>query len=254
MLLACWVQSVRANRDHWNRTSGVYQADHDPRIGAQPRLWGCFYLPDAALGGVMGEVTGLRVLELGCGAGQWSRSLAGEAGLLVGFDLSEAQLAAARAGMGPHHYHLVQGAAQQLPFADNVFDLAFCDHGGLSWASPRLAIPEAARVLRPGGRLVFNTASPWLHACYDEPTDRVTDQLRSDYFGQYSIPEEHGATSYTDTYGGWLRTLRMAGLVVDDLIEPRPDPDARSGYYAFTPPDWASRWPTEALWVAHKPT
>ena len=34
--------------------------------------------------------------------------------------------------MGSHAYHLVQGAAQQLPFADNVFDLAFCDHGGLS--------------------------------------------------------------------------------------------------------------------------
>ena len=58
------MKSVRANRNHWNRTSGVYQADHDPPIGAQPRLRGCFYLPDAALDGVIGEVTGLRVLEL----------------------------------------------------------------------------------------------------------------------------------------------------------------------------------------------
>ncbi|MBV9139827.1 MAG: hypothetical protein JO115_02695 [Pseudonocardiales bacterium] len=41
---------------------------------------------------------------------------------------------------------------------------------------------------------------------------------------------------------------------LDDLIEQRPDPDARTDYYAFTPPDWASRWPTKALWVAHKPT
>lgn len=248
------MESSQPNRDHWNRTSGVYQAEHDPQIGAQPRLWGCFSLSDAALGDVIGDAKGMRVLELGCGAGQWSRSLAGEVALLIGVDVSEAQLAAAKAGMGPSRYHLVQGAAEQLPFADATFDLVFCDHGGLSWASPRLAIPQTARVLRPGGRLVFNTASPWLHACYDERTDRVTDRLRNDYFGRYAIPEQHGATSYTDTYGGWLRTLRTAGLVVDDLIEPRPNPAARSSYHDFAPLDWASRWPSEALWVAHKPT
>ena len=71
------------------------------------------------------------------------------------------------AAMDPHHYHLVQGLAQQLPVHRQRLRLGVCDHGGLTWASPRLAIPEAARVLRPGGRLAFNTASPWLHACYE---------------------------------------------------------------------------------------
>ncbi len=244
--------SINANRDHWNRTSAAYQERSDPQIGAAPRLWGMYSIPDAELA-ALGEVTGLRVLELGCGGGQWSRSLAAEARRLVGFDLSDAQLAAARQAMGAVCYPLVQGAAQQLPFAAASFDLVFCDHGGLSWAPPDLVVPEAARVLRAGGRLIFNVASPWLEACYHEASDRVTTSLHRDYFGLGPIAEEDGATSYTLGYGDMIRTLRSAGLVIDDLIEPRPRPGVPSAYADCDPPDWACRWPCEALWVTHRP-
>ncbi|HEY5986954.1 MAG TPA: class I SAM-dependent methyltransferase [Streptosporangiaceae bacterium] len=245
------VTSPSANRKLWNRTSAEYQQRHNPQIGAAPRLWGMFSIPDAELG-ALGDVTGQRVLELGCGAGQWSRSLLEEAGQIVGFDLSEAQIGAARQAMRGR-YPLVQGAAQQLPFADSSFDVVLCDHGALSWAPPAEAVPEAARVLRGGGRLVFSIASPWLETCYDYAADRVTSSLRQDYFGLYAIPEEGGAASYTLTYGEWVRVLRSAGLVIDDLIEPRPGPQMRSTYLDFDPPDWASHWPCELLWVTHKP-
>jgi ubiquinone/menaquinone biosynthesis C-methylase UbiE len=65
--------TIRTNRQHWNQISRRYQADHDPQIGAAPRLWGMFAIPDSRLQ-ALGEITGQRVLELGCGAGQWSRS------------------------------------------------------------------------------------------------------------------------------------------------------------------------------------
>jgi ubiquinone/menaquinone biosynthesis C-methylase UbiE len=97
--------------------------------------------------------------------------------------------------MGTPRYPLVQGAAEHLPFADNSFDLVFCDFGGLSWAPPHLAVPQAARVLRRGGRLVFNVASPWFEACYDEATARVTTTLRQDYFGLHTIAEGDDARS-----------------------------------------------------------
>jgi SAM-dependent methyltransferase len=184
------------------------------------------------------------------------RSLAADAALVVGLDLSEAQLAAARAAAAGTRWHPVQGAAEHVPFAEAVFDLVFCDHGALSWAPPHLAVPEAARVLRPGGRLVFNTASPWLHVCYDEAADRVEDRLRQPYFGLHSIAEEEGdsgATSYVLGYGDWIRLLYGSGLVVEDLAEPRPGPGDRSGYWTFDPPGWPSRWPCEALWVARRP-
>ncbi len=243
--------SIQDNRRHWNLTSRAYQDDHNPQIGAAPRLWGMFAIPDAQLR-ALGDVTGKRVLELGCGAGQWSRALAAEGAVVVGFDLSEAQLAAAAQAMGATPYPLVQGAAEQLPFAAASFDVVFCDHGGLSWAPPHLAVAEAARVLRRAGRLVFNVTSPWFTACYDDHADQVTTRLQHDYFGLDAIAEEHGAATYQLTYGGWIRTLRGAGLTIDDLIEPRPDPGIHSGYTGTDPPDWARRWPAEMLWIARK--
>ncbi|MFD8941549.1 class I SAM-dependent methyltransferase [Streptomyces californicus] len=246
------MDSIPANRRLWNKISGDYQHEHDPRIGAAPRLWGMYSIPDTHLR-ALGDVVGKRVLELGCGAGQWSRALAAEGADVVGFDLAATQLAAASAAMGASRYRLVQGAAEQLPFATGSFDLVFCDFGGLSWAPPHLAVPQAARVLRPGGRLVFNVASPWFEACYDEPAGRVTTTLRQDYFGLYAIAEGDGATSYQLTYGDWVRVLRGAGLVIDDLIEPRPEPGTLNGYNETDPPDWAHRWPAELLWVTHKP-
>lgn len=129
------MESIPANRRLWNRISGAYQHEHDPRIGAAPRLWGMYSIPDAHLH-APGDVTGKRVLELGCGAGQWSRALAAEGATVVGLDLSEAQLAAAARAMGTVRPPLVQGAAEQLPFAADSFDLVFCDFGGLSWAPP----------------------------------------------------------------------------------------------------------------------
>jgi SAM-dependent methyltransferase len=244
--------SIQDNRRHWNLISRAYQDDHDPQIGAAPRLWGMFAIPDAQLR-ALGDVTGKRVLELGCGAGQWSRALAAEGAEVVGFDLSEAQLAAAAQAMGATPCPLVQGAAEQLPFAAASFDVVFCDHGGLSWAPPHLAVPEAARVLRRPGRLVFSVTSPWFTACYDDAADEVTTRLQHDYFDLGAIAEEHGAATYQLTYGGWIRTLRGAGLTIDDLIEPRPDPGTRSGYTETDPPDWACHWPAEMLWIARKP-
>lgn len=251
----CWsrrVDSIPANRRLWNRISSDYQHKHDPRIGAAPRLWGMYSIPDDHLH-ALGDVTGKRVLELGCGAGQWSRALAAEGATVVGLDLSEAQLSAAEGEMGAARYPLVQGAAERLPFAAGTFDLVFCDFGGLSWAPPHLAVPQAARILRHGGRLVFNVASPWFEACYDEAADRVTTTLRQDYFGLNTVAEGDGATSYQLTYGDWVKVLRGAGLVIDDLIEPRPEPGTPNGYNETDPPDWAHRWPAELLWVTHKP-
>lgn len=127
------MDSIPANRRLWNQISSAYQHKHDPQIGATPRLWGMYSIPDAHLH-ALGDVTGKRVLELGCGAGQWSRALAAEGATVVGLDLSEAQLAAAARAMGAARYPLVQGAAEQLPFAADSFDLVFCDFGGLNWA------------------------------------------------------------------------------------------------------------------------
>ena len=243
-----WEQ-VKANRRVWDRISSWYQQAHGPQIGRRPKLWGAWSVPEEELG-ALGPTTGLRALELGCGGAQWAGALAAEGAAAVGLDLSGEQLRAARARVPD--LPLVHAAAETLPFRSGSFDLVFCDHGALSWSNPRDTVPEAARVLVPGGRLVFNTASPWVRVCYDGSSDRVTANLRSSYFDLGALDEGDGARTYTLTYGAWTRVFRANGLVVEDLIEPQPAPNAPSSYYTCDPADWATRWPAETLWVTRK--
>jgi ubiquinone/menaquinone biosynthesis C-methylase UbiE len=243
--------SIRANRAYWNSISDEYQAIHDPQIGRAPKLWGAWSVPELEVN-ALGPVAGLKVLELGCGAARWAMALDAEGATVVGLDLSDRQLRAARSHSG--RLRLVQAAGETLPFGRDAFDLVFCDHGALSWANPHLAVPEVARVLVPGGRLVFNASSPWLRACYDERADRTTTTLHCSYFDVGPLAEGDGAHSYPLGYGQWIRLFRASGLSIEDLIELRPPPNARSTYFASAPPDWHHHWPAEMLWVTTKPT
>lgn len=242
--------TIAANRAHWNASSAAYQSEHDAVIGAAPKLWGVHAIPESTLR-ALGDVGGLDVLELGCGAAQWAGSLAADGAHIVGLDLSDEQLRAAR--VRHTSLPLVQSAAQSLPFVDAAFDLVFCDHGAISWSDPYVSVPEAARVLRSGGRLVFNVTSPFIEMCWDDSVGGPSTRLRADYFGIHAYAEGDGATSYTLGYGDWIRLFRASGLTVLDLIEPRPGADAAPNtYWSCDPPDWHRRWPGESIWVTRR--
>ncbi len=53
-------------------------------------------------------------------------------------------------------------------------------------------------------------------------------------------------------YSGWIALFHANDLVVEELIEPRPDPDAVSTYRDHEDRDWARRWPSESIWRARK--
>jgi ubiquinone/menaquinone biosynthesis C-methylase UbiE len=202
---------------------------------------------------VLGDVRDKDVLELGCGAAQWSILLARRGARPVGLDVSERQLAhAARlmvaAGV---RFPLVLADAEDLPLADRSFDVVFCDHGATSFTDPERTIPEAARVLRPGGLLAFNMASPLSFACWDDRGERLRPALVADYFGMRRWENaEH--VEYQLTYGEWIRLFRRCGLVVEDLVELRP-PEGATTTYDLAPLQWARRWPAENIWKARKP-
>jgi ubiquinone/menaquinone biosynthesis C-methylase UbiE len=123
--------------------------------------WGVWQLPESELQ-VLGEVRGKDVLELGCGAAQWSIALHRVGARVTGLDVSERQLEHARELMAEAaaEFPLVRASAESLPFGDASFDIVFCDHGAMTFADPFLTIPEAARILRPGGLLAFSTHTP----------------------------------------------------------------------------------------------
>lgn len=237
---------VASNRETWNRKSDSYQAQHGPQLNTRPLAWGVWAIPESEVG-ALGDVSGKSILELGCGAGQWSMFLAEAGARPVGLDLSERQLSAARRLMrGP--YPLVHADAQRLPFARASFDVVLSDHGAMSWADPFLTVPEVARVLRPGGRLVFNASTPWITVCWNG--EETTSELSETYFGLHRIDEGSGASTFVLGYGDWIRLLRRHGLSVVDLVELRPPEGATTAYQDYVAFEWARRWPAEAIWVA----
>jgi SAM-dependent methyltransferase len=242
----------RKNRAFWDADADAYQAAHSAQL-RDGRSWGVWAIPDAQVG-ALGDVRGLDVLEVGCGGAQWAIALAPDATTIVGLDQSRGQLHHALANIAntPARVPLVCASAESIPVRDMSFDLVFCDHGALSFCDPDRIVPECARALRPGGRLVFNHATLLHSLCYDAVADRQGDRLLAPYHGAHVFDWSEGTFDFHRTYGGWIRLFRDQGLVVDDLIELVPPSDATTTYPDFVPVEWASRWPAEEIWVTRK--
>ncbi len=243
---------VRKNRRYWDGASDEYQSLHGRQLNRFDRAaWGVWSIPESSVR-ALGPVRGLDVLEYGCGGAQWSIWLARQGARVVGLDLSARQLSHARrlvvrAGV---RVRLVQADAERAPFADGSFDLVMCDHGAMTFADPVRTVPEAARLLRPGGRLVFNMASAFHFVCWDDDADGVGEALRRDYFGMRRWDE--ASVDFQLPYGEWIRLFRLSGFGVEDLIELRPPANARTSYPWFAPLAWARRFPAENVWVLRR--
>src|SRR5207302_9416627 len=123
--------------------------------------WGISGIREDELGTRLGDVRGLDVIELGCGTAYFSARLAKRGARPVGVDPTPAQLATARSMQDATgiRFPLVEARGERVPLPDASFDLALSEYGASLWADPKLWVPEAARLLRPGGRLVFMTNS-----------------------------------------------------------------------------------------------
>jgi SAM-dependent methyltransferase len=247
---------ARRNRAFWDGYAAEYQDLHREQLAPPEPAWGMWQLPERELR-ILGDVTGRDVLELGCGAAQWAIMLAQRGARMVGLDNSEAQLAHARENMAAAgvDFPLVHASAESTPFADASFDVVFCDHGALSFADPHRVVPEAARILRPGGTLAFSALSTlqWLFvADADEPEDEIRTELVRDYFGLHRLPFADGSVDFALPYGEWIRLFVRSGLEVVDLVEIQPPPGATSTYRTERETAWARRWPMEQIWVTRR--
>jgi ubiquinone/menaquinone biosynthesis C-methylase UbiE len=123
-------------------------------------------IPDKQLR-ILPDVEGLDVLDLGCGTGYWCAWLARLGARPVGLDVSEAQLETARALQREYdiEFPLLHASAESAPLPDRSFDLVFSEYGAAIWCDPYLWIPEAHRLLRPGGRLIFLCNSVLMILC-----------------------------------------------------------------------------------------
>lgn len=243
-----------ANRRVWDAYSDEYQTRHSEELDRAPEAWGVWRVPEASLQ-ALGDLTGADVLEFGCGGAQWAIALARRGVNVVGMDLSGQQLTHAQANTANADVHvpLVQASATATPFASNSFDVVFCDHGAMTFADPYETVPEAARLLRPGGRFVFCLSSPLFLLMLDPVADRPSETMHRDYFGMHRFQwPGDDMVDFQIPYGEWIRLFHANGLDVEDLMEVPAPADASSSYRNAEEAEWARRWPMEDLWRLRK--
>jgi SAM-dependent methyltransferase len=219
-------EAQRANRRDWDAEADDYQREHGTFLGDDRFVWSPEGL-DESDAGLLGDVAGRRVLEIGCGAGQCSRWLRKRGAVAVGLDLSLRQLQHSLRidSDGRSRVPVVCGTATSLPFADASFDLACSAFGGLSFVlDVATALGEARRILRPGGSFVFSVVHPVRWMFPDDPGDAGMTIIRS-YFDRtpYVELDGDGRTSYVEphhTLEDWLGAITAGGLVLERLTEP----------------------------------
>jgi SAM-dependent methyltransferase len=246
---------VLANRASWDRDADNWvERGRDLWASDEPR-WGIWQVPESELR-LLPDVGGLRTVELGCGTGYVSSWLARRGARPVGVDNSSRQLVTARAFQAEFElpFALIHGDAERTPLRAESFDLAISEYGAAIWCDPYRWIPEASRILRPGGTLVFLGHSSLAMLTFPDDDLPASDRLQRDHFGMHRFewPDADGAVEFAIGHGDMIRLLRESGFTIEDLVEVR----AREG--AETPTDplataaWSRRWPIEEVWRARK--
>jgi len=259
--------AAAANRRWWDGDADAYLAEHGRFLGGdQPGevrfVWGPEGLDEADVG-LLGDVAGRRVLEVGCGAAQCGRWLVERGAAVVGVDLSIGMLGhahrldAAVSQRGGRRVDLVCADARRLSLASECVDLACSAYGALPFVTdPGRVHAEVARVLRPGGRWVFSVTHPVRWAFPDDPGPAGLVVARS-YFDRTPYVETgaDGEPAYVEqhrTLGDRVREVVGAGLRLLDVVEPEW-PDGHDQVWGGWSPRRGRLIPGTAIFVTAKP-
>ena len=202
----------------------------------------------------MPDVDGKDVIELGCGTAYVSAWLARRGARPVAVDNSEQQLATARRLQEEHgiSFPLIHGNAEQVPYPDASFDVAFSEYGASIWADPNAWIPEAARLLRPGGRLVFLVNSTTLMLCMPDAERAATAEMLRPLRGLLRLEwSSDDSVNFALSHGDWIAVLRANEFAVEGLRELWPAEDS-STTFPYVTLEWARQGPSEEVWIARR--
>jgi SAM-dependent methyltransferase len=247
---------VRRNRTAWDDWAPDYVSNGEVswRLGPGDEKWGVWDIPERELRLLPDDLGGRDAIELGCGTAYVSAWLARRGARPVAIDNSEQQLATARRLQAEHgvEFPLIHGNAERVPHPDASFDLAISEYGASIWADPRAWIPEAARLLRPGGRLIFLVNSTTLMLCMPDEERPATAEMVRPLRGLHRLEWSSDASvNFALSHGDWIAVLRSSGFAVEELRELWPAEDATTTF-PYVTLDWARRWPSEEVWIARR--
>lgn len=247
-------EHVRRNRSAWDRWAAEY-AETGRRNWQEEPSWGIWGVPESSLHVLPERLDGIDAIELGCGTGYVSAWLARRGARPVGIDSSGAQLRTARALQQEFgiEFPLLQGNAERVPMPDASFDLAISEYGASIWCDPYKWIPEAARLLRPGGELVFLVNSVFAMLTIPDQEDvPAGDRLLRPYFGMHRFEwSDDESVEFHLAHGELIALLRNCGFTIEQLLEIQP-PENATTRYRYVTLEWARRWPCEEVWRARR--
>jgi SAM-dependent methyltransferase len=247
---------VLRNRTQWDSWAAEYVRPGRANWESEEPTWGIWGVPESQVGMLHPDLEGRDTIELGCGTGYVSSWLARRGARPVGIDNSSAQLDTARTFQREFglEFPLLQGNAEDVPYPDASFDFAISEYGASIWCDPYKWIPEAARLLRPGGRLAFLVNAPLLMLCTSDlvAENPAGETLRRPYFGMHRLewPDDESVEFHLP-HGELIALLRRSGFEIEGLVEIQPPEDATTSY-DFVTLEWARRWPSEEAWKVRK--
>lgn len=246
---------VAQNREAWERMAPDYIEAGQRNWAKDVPTWGIFAVPEEQVDMLPDDLAGQDTIELGCGTGYVSAWLARRGARPVGIDNSPAQLETARRLQQEFgiEFPLYLGNAEETPFPDASFDFAISEYGAAIWCDPYRWIPEAARLLRPGGRLHFlgNSTLLRLTTPIEDEEAPVTERLARPLFGMHRFAWNDGSVEFQLSPGEMIRLLRSSGFEIEDLIEVQI-PEGATTRYPYVSPEWARRWPCEEIWKVRR--
>jgi len=246
---------VAVNREHWTKANVEYTDANAERSWSRDVTWGMWGAREDDIH-ALPDVDGKDVIELGCGTAYFSAYLARLGARVVGVDVTPAQLDTARRMQKQFklEFPLIEANAEDVPLPDASFDVVLSEYGASIWCDPYKWIPEAARLLRPGGHLVFlrNSTLAVLCATVEGP---ASETLQRPQRGLYKLEwtEPDHEIEFQMGHGDWVRVLRTNGFEIEDLIELYALEKAVDHDYYPSNAEWAKRWPAEEIWKARKP-
>jgi len=241
------------NRSYWDAYAPEWVSAGERNWASETADWGIWGIPESELR-MLDDVAGLDAIELGCGTGYVSAWLARLGARPVGIDNSAEQLATARRLQALHRleFPLIHGIAEAVPYPDASFDFAISEYGAAIWSDPYRWIPEASRLLRPGGRLVFLVNGYLQMLCSPDSEEPATEGLVNPQFGKYRYEwSSDESVEFHLPHGEMIRLLRSCGFEIEGLTEIQA-PEGATARHVYVTSEWARKWPSEEVWKARK--
>ena len=252
------IEHVRENQAYWDGMANDWVSAGERSWKQKTPTWGIWGISETHLNLLPPDMSNMKTIELGCGTGYVSSWMNSRGAEVVGIDNSLNQLQTAEQLRRKYDLDIkfIHANAEEVHYPDSHFDFAISEYGAAIWCDPFIWIPEAYRLLKPGGQLTFLGTHPL--ALITTPLDgsKCDETLHRPYFGLHildwrNVDIDPGGIEFNLTHSDWFSLFNETGFEVLDYLELQA-PKVESEDKFSIPASWAKSWPSEQVWKLRK--